>query len=278
MSNLSKPEMRGLFQIKKRVDNGTAVVLETDKTGKLSICSIETYEELGQPHVSKDREIDQDQVDEKERYLNGHVSMLLKIFSFGKNWQHEERHRESQIKHSGFVANMSLKDKDHKILKPGQVRATRAVVSANQGIATSMSNILSEVLEPVADSLVDKTEIISTEDGISRYDDCNEKLACEWKEGDKIGLIGADVSNLFGSMSAHKTSQVVGKVFLESDIKVEGVNYSSAAMYVRYEIRDDRRGDPTPGPHPRGPGEALHPRQGPRHHQRRGHAQGGGER
>ena len=39
-------------------------------------------------------------------------------------------------------------------------------------------------------------------------------------------------------MSARKTSQVVGKVFLESDIKVEGVNYQSAAIYVKFGMSD----------------------------------------
>ena len=51
------------------------------------------------------------------------------------------------------------------------------MVAANEGIGASLSNIMSELLDPLADSLTNKMEIISTEDGISRIEDCNERLA-----------------------------------------------------------------------------------------------------
>ena len=40
---------------------------------------------------------------------------------------------------------------------------------------------MSEFLEPLADSLEDKMEVISTEDYLSRLTDCNERLSeCMW--------------------------------------------------------------------------------------------------
>ena len=133
---------------------------------------------------------------------------------------------------------MCLLRKDHKNKKEGEPWPTRAVVGANQGITASMSNIVSEMLEPLADSLPDKMEIISTEDGLSRINDCNDKLAAEWTPEDIIGLIGADVKAMFASMSAKQTARVVRDVFLESDLELKGINYQSAAMYVRYGMTD----------------------------------------
>ena len=231
--NLSKSEMSGLKKLKKRIDDGSIVIMESDKSGKFCVASIEAYAEMGQVHIKKDKEIDQQEVDDRERVINGHVSMLLKILSMGKSWKHEDRFRESNITHSGLVADLSLRYKDHK-----DVVSTRPVVSGNEGTGANLSNILSEVIEPLADSMMDKFEINSTEDGISRIDACNEKLANEWKPGDIIGLIGADVSKLFQSMSARNTARIVREAFLESDLMLPGINYQTAALYIRIGMTD----------------------------------------
>ena len=175
LPNLPRNSMRGLAKLKKRVDDGTCVIMETDKTGRFAIVSIEAFLEMGAVHTENDLEIDHKDVDDRERHLNGHVSMPLKITEMGKDWRHQDRFRESNIKHSGFVAYLSLLVNDHKRVKEGQPFPTRPVVAANEGIGASLSNILSEMLDPLADSLTDKMEIISTEDGISRYKDCNKR-------------------------------------------------------------------------------------------------------
>ena len=69
------------------------------------------------------------------------------------------------------------------------------------GIEASISNILSEILEPLADMIEDTMEITSKEDGISRINAANEKLSKEWSDTNIVGLIGFDVKALFHSMS-----------------------------------------------------------------------------
>ena len=233
-SNLSKQEMAGIAKLRKRVDSGSVVVMETDKCGRFAVATMEAYLEMGLVHTSKDREIDQEEVDEKEKLLNGHVSMLLKLTNMGEKWEHEKRFRESNIKHSGYVAVMSLLYKSHK----KEEKQTRPVVAANEGIGASISNLLSEILEPLADSLEDKIEVISTEDYLARVDQCNERLSREWTEEDEVVCIGADIQKMFPSLSARNSSRIVRKVFIDSKLELEGVDYKSAAMYVRYGMED----------------------------------------
>ena len=57
--------------------------------------------------------------------------------------EHEDRHLESNLKHSGYVAVLSILVKDHK-----EILCTRPVVGANEGIWASISNILSKFLSP----------------------------------------------------------------------------------------------------------------------------------
>ena len=175
---------------------------------------MEEYIRMGQVHIEKDLEIDQDEVDRKERLLNGHTSMLLKLTNTGQVWDHESRHRESNIQHSGFVAIMSLLIKDHK--EYTDLPPTRAVVSGNEGVGAAFSNLLSELIEPLADAVTDKIEVISTEDSESRVDEANEKLEREWTPGDEVAILGFDVKALFASLSPRQTARVVRDAYLES--------------------------------------------------------------
>ena len=59
-------------------------------------------------------------------------------------------------------------DKDHKEMKEGALPATRPVVSGCAGMSLSMSNILSDIIEALADARKDPPEVISTEDFKSR--------------------------------------------------------------------------------------------------------------
>ena len=166
--------------------------------------------------------------------MNGYVSMFLKMSQMGESWNHKERMRESNIKHSMYVSPMYLLVKDHKKVEEGETNKTRPVVSFREGIGTSLSTILSEFLEPLADSLDDRMEVISTEDYLNRLTECNRRLGQEWTEGEELAHIGADVKALFPSLSAQRSGRIVREVVLESDMKFEGIDYRAAAMLVRY--------------------------------------------
>ena len=238
--NLSQQQMKGISKLKSRIKEGSVVVTETDKSGKLAVVDMMSYQEMGQEHIAGDREISEKEVNETERKMNAHCAMLLKVTKMGSNWQHEDRHRESNIKHSGYVAPMSLLVKDHKKVEEGKLPKTRPVVSASEGIGTSFSNILSEIVEPLADSLTDSMEVISTEDFISRIEETNESLAKI--SPDEVALVGADATAMFPSLGAERSARIVRNVMMESTLEVNGVDYKSAAMYVRYGYTDTEIG------------------------------------
>ena len=97
ISNLSKGEQKGLESLKKRVADGSIVILPTDKSGRFAVMSRETYEIAGAAHTSKDLLVNDDEVKETQSILNGNVSMLLKVFGMGKNWNQVDRCRETMI-------------------------------------------------------------------------------------------------------------------------------------------------------------------------------------
>ena len=56
----------------KRTD---VVVCMTDKTGKLGICSLETYAEMELKNVAGDKEIGSEEIHKIQGEINQHVSM-----------------------------------------------------------------------------------------------------------------------------------------------------------------------------------------------------------
>ena len=113
-SNLTKGEELGLKSIKKRVKEGDIVVIPTDKSGNLAVMARSTYLEAGMAHTGRDIEVGWDNIKDSQRELNGHVSMMIKIFHIGSHWKHSMRVRESMMGEGQSVCPLSLLFKDHK--------------------------------------------------------------------------------------------------------------------------------------------------------------------
>ena len=173
LSNLTRQQARGLKKLKKRVTEGELIVAGTDKSGKLCVMPKEMYMEAGEVHTSKDRVVSEKLVHETQKKLNGHVSMWIKCLQMGENWDHRDRLRETQINHSDLVAPMYLQVKDHKKYSGSGPPPTRPVCGAVNGMDVHLSNILSPIIEAVADEQKDKKEVISTDDSLSRIDTFN---------------------------------------------------------------------------------------------------------
>ena len=182
-SNLTKQQTAGLKKLKKRMADGELIVCQTDKSGRLCVMPMELYIEAGDTHVSKDLVVNDKFVRGTQKKLNGHVSMWIKCLNMGESWKHTDRLRQTQINHSCLVPPLYLLIKDHKRYSGSGPPPTRPVCGAVNGMDVHLSNILSHIIESVADEMTQKTEIISTDDGLSRIDSFNSKqdsdMQCE---------------------------------------------------------------------------------------------------
>ena len=134
--NLSKVQEAGLKSLKKRVKEGEVMIVPTDKSGSLAVMSRTAYVESGMSHTRKDKEVRWEEIRDSQRELNGHVSMLAKIFRIGANWGHEQRIRETLMKENQAVCPLSLLFKDHKGCRAdqGTTPPTRPVAGGHLGI------------------------------------------------------------------------------------------------------------------------------------------------
>ena len=79
--------------------------------------------------------------------------------------------RASTIWRSKTLASLFLQLKDHK-----KDLDTRAIVSACDSYTVGLSNILSEIIESVANAVKTPCKVISSEDMLHRIHKCNKDL------------------------------------------------------------------------------------------------------
>ena len=73
------------------------IILPTEKSGQFAVMTMGTYIKADMVHVDGDEKISLDDLKNNQLNINGHVSMLIKIFGLGKDWNHDTRMRESMI-------------------------------------------------------------------------------------------------------------------------------------------------------------------------------------
>ena len=104
-----------MCRLRLRLKSGELVILHTDKSGKFAVMTMKTsYIVAGDVHLEGEEEITMEDLKKNQRQMNGHVSMLLKMFNTGGDWKHQARMRESMISDGHAVCPMWLLFECHK--------------------------------------------------------------------------------------------------------------------------------------------------------------------
>ena len=90
-TNLTSQQIIGKKKLKRRVKQNEIVIFLTDKSGKLAICTPETYQEAAKVHIDKDTEVPWDTLKQTETLVNRHVKQLVNAFSMGSTHRQEDR-------------------------------------------------------------------------------------------------------------------------------------------------------------------------------------------
>ena len=101
--------------------------------------------------------------------------MLVKFFKMGAYWDHGSRIRETTMGEGLSTCPLSLLFKDHKgwSAESGTVPPTRPVVGGHLGINLHISEIVSDILDPLVSTYIGGREIISTEDMVAKVEIMN---------------------------------------------------------------------------------------------------------
>ena len=96
--NLTKENKAGIAELKEECKNG-AVVTTTDKSSKLNLNTLESYEKMGEPHVKEDRIVEDKELKKFENVMNGHAYQLCRILRTCTAWEKGARTKSAMTNH-----------------------------------------------------------------------------------------------------------------------------------------------------------------------------------
>ena len=65
-------EKIGIKKLEKRIKEGTIVICETDKSGKIAVMTLEVYSRLGEAHTKGDKTVTWEDVHDAQRVIKSH--------------------------------------------------------------------------------------------------------------------------------------------------------------------------------------------------------------
>ena len=93
--NLTGEEISRIKSLKNRVKQGQIMITNTDKSGKLSVNTLDNYIHKMQPHISNEELISWTDKQKIENVLNGHTIQFGRILRIGDRWEHWGRVQNS---------------------------------------------------------------------------------------------------------------------------------------------------------------------------------------
>ena len=246
--NLSKEEIGALESLKERIKNGEIMVCQTDKSSRFAVLTKEQYLRSGRTHTEKDQEISWKEVKYMQGQINAHVWWLTHIFGYATKTD-QSRMMKNLQNHSPEVPAMALLVKDHKKWNSASdiPVPSRPVVSGNKGVNTHLSEIISEILEPMIPDL-GGGEISSTEEALYKITEVNKSLD-DGSAPDAMNVLHSLIEDTMspGNSDGHVGMDSMNKMGLRGEGNTPTPNIRSVGMNGMNKVNSGGEGNtPTP--------------------------------
>ena len=152
------------------------LVTRTDESSRFAVLTKDQYLASGRAHTYKDRKSSWKEINYVQGQVISHCWWICKILGYCKKTDHDRFMRNIQ-KHSLEVPEMCLLVKDHKLWSEstGKQVPSRPVLSGNKGVNTHLSELISEILEPIVTQMK-SGEVVSTEEALFRFVELNKEI------------------------------------------------------------------------------------------------------
>ena len=243
-SNLSKEVRTGIKEIKCKIKAGEGVVFTTDKSSRLSMDSVENYNEALMKHVQGDSIADEKEVDKAELEMSRHSAQWAKMLKAGAAWGHESRVKQAVTSSKTTPPNLYCLRKDHKPVEPGQEDIgpkTRPVAGVVEAPNSRLGHSVADLINKAADLLRSKNvgrESKSTEEMVAAISKYNLKMEQHREEeGSRKLIIGSiDVKALYPSLQVEETVRIVVEMVKKSGIIVAGADWVEVGKYLALNL------------------------------------------
>ena len=170
------------------------MITTTDKSGRMAILTKQQYLEAGNCHTIKDRKVLWPEIKQLQKNINNHTWWVSHIVGNCKNTNPQRMIKNIQD-YSHQIPEMQILVKDHKQWSEDSKKAipSRPVLSGNNCINMHLSELISELVEPILTTL-GGCEIRSTEEALEKITSLNDMINVNsnWKEVNILDQIAKD--------------------------------------------------------------------------------------
>merc|ERR1711867_414439 len=140
--------------------DGELHIGESDKGKKVVVMDMDMYYNMSIVHTQQDLEVDWRYLDQTQRDLRAHSRALARVFRLGEGLGNRNRARcyDNVSSWASDPPIMRCLAKTHKPVGTDGVPKSRPVVGAAKGLTTSLGDLISDILEPLASVDQGRTE------------------------------------------------------------------------------------------------------------------------
>ena len=227
-NNLSKHQIEALRNLKSKISDENLVCTKTDKTGKLSLDTVENYSNKMMKHIENDKVLEPKDVKKIENILNKHADYWIKMTQSGGNTNQNKRIKGNIKTRDNQIPILSGTVKDHKKVKDPKVGPdVRPIMGAMVGPNVGLANFASMIVRQIADDADVENVSKSTEETIAKIEEFNKARAEHNPKNEKVIIGSMDLEKWYPSMIAEPSAKEVRTMFEESEIEWEGMDYDA---------------------------------------------------
>ena len=179
--NIKTNQEVGLKSLVERRNKKELVMFQTDKSGKMSVDTVDNYIEDVQHHIKDDRIIDAEEFARIEKKVNAHARFWCNMLNVGTHVNDVDRIKTSIKTHNSDFSNIYFYRKDHKpplqkTLTNGDTTVShpfRPLCDVSDSYSHKFSYLMCTILREI--TIESTTVCNSSEDLIARIQELNKK-------------------------------------------------------------------------------------------------------
>ena len=232
-NNLSEKQLRDLKKLKSRINEESLVCSQTDKTGKMTLDTVDNIAKKMEKHIQDDKIINEKKVKALENRLNNHMASWIRILQPGKHTNQTKRIKGNLITKDNQIPILRGTSKDHKEVKdkivgPDLRPIMGAIVGPNIGLSELGSLIVRKIAEHADIGLV----ATSTEEVLDKIEEYNKTRMKKKLNLKKIIIASMDVEKCYPNILSLESAQIIRRMWQESDMVIEGVDVDFLCRYL----------------------------------------------
>ena len=228
------------MNFKSRIKKEGLVCGETDKTGKLTLDTLENVVKKMDKHIKNDKVLNEKEVRKLENNLNRHMEFWVNILKPGEKNNQLRRVKSNLITKDSQIPILRGTSKDHKEADDKKAGPdVRPIMGAIVGPNIGLSEIGSRIVRKIADNADTGLVSKSTEEVLNKFEMYNKRRLQSNPGIRNLIVASMDIEKYYPNILSDKSAKIIRKMWEESDLSIEGIDYDKLRSYLGKHLKKE---------------------------------------